>query len=207
MIAVAIVDDKRDIREGIEIILKQAEGFQCVGSYPDAETAIQNIPSNSPDVVLMDIELPRMSGIDAVRVLKEKNSDLDILMLTVHKDDSSVFRSLKAGAYGYLTKNIFPSRLLSAIREVKKGGAPMSSQIARRVVASFNDFKNPSSELTKREIEVLNLLCQGQSYKVIAEALFVSPNTVRFHLKNIYKKLQVNSKYEAVIKASRRNIV
>lgn len=207
MIAVAIVDDKRDIREGIQIILEQADDFSCTGIYPDAESAIDGIAKNAPDVVLMDIELPRMSGIEAVRVLKEENASLDILMFTVHHDNDSVFRSLKAGAYGYLTKNIFPSHLLNAIREVKEGGSPMSSSIARRVVSSFNDFKNPSPDLTKRELQVLNLLCQGQSYKVIAESLYVSPNTVRFHLKNIYKKLQVNSKYEAVIKASRRNLV
>lgn len=207
MIAVAIVDDKRDIREGIRIILDQAEGYSCVGSYPDAETAVKEIPRVSPDVVLMDIELPRMSGIEAVRLLREHSSAMDILMLTVHHDDESVFESLKAGAYGFLTKNIFPSRLLHAIREVKEGGSPMSSKIARRVVSSFNEFRNPSPDLTKREVEVLNLLCRGQSYKVIADALFISPNTVRFHLKNIYKKLQVNSKYEAVIKASRQKIV
>ncbi len=207
MISVAIVDDKRDIREGIRLILDGAEGFQCVATYPDAESAIAGIRSSEVDVVLMDIGLPNMSGIECVRHLKEQNPRLDIIMLTVHDDDNSIFQSLEAGAFGYLTKNIFPSKLLNAIREVKEGGSPMSSNIARRVVSSFKRFTNPTDNLSKREKEVLHLLCQGKSYTVIAKALFVSPNTVRFHLKNIYKKLQVNSKYEAMLKASKDNII
>ena len=207
MISVAIVDDKRDIRDGLKIMLDMAEGFKCVSAFSDAESAISGLRSIRPDVVLMDIELPNMSGIECVKVLKEENPELDIIMLTVHTDEESIFQSLEAGAYGYLTKNIFPSKLLSAIKEVKDGGSPMSSLIARKVVSSFNSFKNPASNLTRREKEVLTLLCKGKSYKVIADSLFISPNTVRFHLKNIYKKLQVNSKYEAVIKASQDRIV
>ena len=204
MISVAIVDDKRDLREGYKIMIDAAEGFRCINTYEDAESAIEGVKDFR---MLMDVELPNMSGIDCVRILKEKYPDLVIIMLTVHKDDESIFRSLEAGAYGYLTKNIFPSKLLSAIKEVVEGGSPMSSYIARRVVASFNSFKNPTYDLTRREKEVLELLCKGKSYKVIAENLYVSPNTVRFHLKNIYKKLHVNSKYEAVIKASKDNII
>jgi len=207
MISVAIVDDKRDIRDGLKIILDMADGFRCINAYSDAESALKGMKSVKPDVVLMDVELPDMSGIDCTKKLKEQHPDIDVIMLTVHTDDESIFQSLQAGAYGYLTKNIFPSKLLTAIREVKEGGSPMSSNIARRVVSSFKKFENLETNLTKREIEVLRLLCQGKSYKVIADSLYVSPNTIRFHLKNIYKKLQVNSKYEAVIKASKENIV
>ena len=207
MISVAIVDDKRDIREGIRLILDGAEGFRCLSTFSDAESAIEGIRGDDIDVVLMDIELPNMSGIECVSRLKELNPQLDIIMLTVHTDDESIFQSLEAGACGYLTKNIFPSKLLNAIKEVKEGGSPMSSNIARRVVSSFKKFTNPTSNLSKREKEVLHLLCQGKSYTVIAKSLFISPNTVRFHLKNIYKKLQVNSKYEAVIKATKNKMV
>lgn len=130
-----------------------------------------------------------------------------MIMLTVHADEDSIFESLRAGAVGYLVKNIFPSKLLNSIKEVKNGGSPMSSSIARKVVSSFNSFRQPAANLTKRETEVLDLLCKGKSYKVIADELFISPDTVRYHLKNIYKKLQVNSKYEAMMKAMKNGLV
>lgn len=206
-IKVAIVDDKRDIREGLEIIINNAEGFTCVGTFSDGESAVGGMHILNPDVVLMDIALPGISGIDCVKSLKEKMPDLDIIMLTVHDDNEYIFESLRAGAMGYLTKNVFPSKLLNSIKDVYNGGSPMSSSIARKVVSSFNHFRNPTPELTKREREVLDLLCQGKSYKNIASSLFISPDTVRYHLKNIYKKLQVNSKYEAVIKALKDRIV
>ncbi|MEM9917588.1 MAG: response regulator transcription factor [Bacteroidota bacterium] len=207
MISVTIVDDRRDIREGLRLIIDGAKDFTCQSVFENAESAIAHMGEALPDVVLMDIGLPGMSGIECVRLLKQQHPSLDIIMLTVHDDDESIFQSLKAGATGYLTKNIFPSKLLNAIREVKNGGSPMSSSIARRVVSSFKNISHPDSELTGREREVLNLLCQGKSYKVIGDALHISGNTVRFHLKNIYRKLQVNSKYEAVIKASRNQII
>jgi DNA-binding NarL/FixJ family response regulator len=155
----------------------------------------------------MDISLPKMSGIDCVKLLREAAPDIDIIMLTVHTDEDHIFESLRAGAVGYLVKNIFPNKLLSSIKEVKNGGSPMSSSIARKVVSSFNGFRKTANDLTKREQEVLDLLCKGKSYKVIADSLFISPDTVRYHLKNIYRKLQVNSKYEAVIKALKDGIV
>lgn len=207
MINVAIVEDKRDIREGLEIILNHAEEFRCAATFTDAESAVEQIPVIKPDVILMDIGLPKMNGIECVKILKDKLPDLDIIMLTVHADDESVFQSLSAGACGYLMKNTFPSKLLSAIREARSGGAPMSSQIARLVVNSFNNFSNPQPSLTKREQEVLNLLCEGKSYNMIAAALFVTRDTVRYHLKNIYQKLQVNSKSEAVSKALKNRLV
>ncbi|MEO1516602.1 MAG: response regulator transcription factor [Bacteroidota bacterium] len=206
MISVAIVDDKRDIREGLKLILNGATDFSCKAVYENAESCIEGLARELPDVILMDIELPQMSGIECARHLKQSYPQLDIIMLTVHDDDASIFQSLKAGATGYLTKNIFPSKLLNAIKEVRSGGSPMSSAIARRVVSSFKNVQRPGHQLTSREREVLNLLCQGKSYKVIGDRLFISGNTVRFHLKNIYRKLQVNSKYEAVIKAKGENM-
>ncbi len=203
MITVAIVDDQRDIREGLQKLLDAADGFRCAGTYRDAESALEEIPILAPDVVLMDIELPEMSGIDCVKILKQSLPELDVIMLTAYTDDEHIFQALKAGAYGYLTKSIFPSRLLNAIREIRVGGAPMSTYVARRVVSYFSTQQNPFPQLSKREKEVLDLLCEGQNYRDIAKNLFVSPNTVRFHLKNIYKKLQVNSRHEAVLKATR----
>ncbi len=206
-IKVAIVDDKRDIREGLQLILDNADGFECIATYSDGEAAVQDLPKVQPDVVLMDIGLPKMSGIDCVKILKDIAPEMEIIMLTVHADEDYIFESLRAGAVGYLVKNIFPSKLLNSIKEVKNGGSPMSSGIARKVVSSFNSFREPAANLTKREMEVLDLLCKGKSYKVIADDLYVSPDTVRYHLKNIYKKLQVNSKYEAMIKALKNGII
>ena len=206
MISVAIVDEKRDIREGLRKILDKADGFKCLTTYKDAKSAIRGIQKNPPDVVLIDIELSEMSGIDCVKILKRKLPQLDIIVLTSQTRDEYVFQSLQAGAYGYLIKHIFPSHLLRAIREVHNGGAPMSSSIARRVVSSFNKYQHPFPSLSEREHEVLHLLCEGCNYRQIAARLFVSPNTVRFHLKNIYKKLQVNSRHEAVMLATRAGI-
>jgi DNA-binding NarL/FixJ family response regulator len=206
MISVAIVDDHRDIREGLQNILNTAEGFRCVGTYGDAESAIEGILDIQPDVVLMDVDLPEMSGIECVKILKRALPELNVIMLTDYTEDKYIFQSLRAGAYGYLSKSIFPSKLLNAIREVHQGGAPMDAHIARRVVTSFNKIRNAIPDLSDRERDVLYLLCEGRSYKDMAKKLFVSPNTIRFHLKNIYKKLDVNSRHEAVIKASRVGI-
>lgn len=207
MITVTITDDKRDIREGIQIMLEKAEDILCIGAFENGKSSINGNLQLKPDVALMDIGLPDMSGIECVRVLKQNMPKIDIIMLTVKSDDESIFKSLKAGACGYLTKNVFLSKLESAIREAREGGAPMSSVIARRVVSSFKKFKNPTYNLTEREKEVLTLLCQGKSYKVIAETLFVSTNTINYHLKNIYSKLHVNSKSEAMFKASDEGII
>lgn len=206
-ITVTITDDKRDIREGVEIMLAQAEDITCIGAFEDGRSSIEGNAALRPDIALMDIGLPDISGIECVRTLKQRFPAMDFIMLTVKTDDESVFKSLKAGACGYLTKNLFQSRLLNAIREAKAGGAPMSSSIARLVVTSFNSVTNPDYDLTEREREVLTLLCQGKSYKVIAETLFISSNTVNYHLKNIYAKLHVNSKAEAMVKASDEGIV
>lgn len=203
MISVAIVDDKRDIREGLQNLLNTSEGFKCQSTYSDAESAIAGIPEARPDVVLMDIDLPNMSGIECVKVLKKEAPDLNIIMLTGFTEDEYIFQALRAGAYGYLTKNVFPSKLLNAIKEVRQGGSPLSAQVARKVVGSFNLNPQHQAQLSQREHEVLDLLCEGESYKEIATKLYVSTNTVRFHLKNIYKKLEVSSRHEAVLKATR----
>ncbi|MDX2250136.1 MAG: response regulator transcription factor [Bacteroidia bacterium] len=207
MIAVAVVEDIRDIREGLEIILNQSPDCFCMGTFSDGETAAKNLIKDPPDVILMDIVLPGMTGIECVQVIKSQVPEVDVLMLTVHSDDQSVFQSLQAGACGYLTKNTAPDKLLDAIREAHAGGAPMTSGIARMVVGSFNRFRSPSPDLTRRETEVLEQLCEGKSYKMIADTLFISEDTVRHHLKNIYKKLEVNSKSEAVIKALKDRLV
>lgn len=205
MINVAIVEDDHEIRESLAILINGTVGFSCTNKFTDCETAIPAILEDTPDVVLMDIGLPGMSGIEGIRIIKEKMPEINILMLTVHVDSKRVFEALCAGACGYLIKDTQPTKLLEAIREAHYGGAPMSTQIARMVVESFKI--NPHTELTNRETEVLTQLCKGKSYRMIAEALFISEETVRRHIKNIYRKLEVSSKSEAVAKALKEKMV
>jgi len=204
LIAVAIVEDDEEIRESLALLIDDAPGYCCLNTYGDCETAIADIQREKPDVILMDIQLPGMSGIEGAEKIK-KTAQVDIIMLTVHKDDELVFRALCAGASGYLVKNTKPEKILEAIRDVYEGGAPMSSNIARMIVNSFR--RTTQSALTPRETEVLVQLCKGQSYKMIADTLFVSEQTVHFHIKNIYQKLQVHSKSEAVAVALRERLV
>lgn len=205
MIQVSIVEDDDEIRESLTILINGTPGFTCINTYLDCETAIKGVVDDPPDVVLMDIGLPGKSGIQGIREIKQALPDMDILVLTVHGDSKRVFEALCAGACGYLIKDTPPAKLLEAISEVHHGGAPMSSQIARMVVDSFITY--PHSDLTQRETEVLTQLCKGKSYKMIAETLFISEETVRRHIKNIYKKLQVSSKSEAVAKALKEKLV
>ena len=202
---VALIEDDADIRESLALIIDGTAGFSCSGRYADCETALADLPRHPPDVLLMDIELPGVSGIEGVRQVRELLPEVDILMLTVHEDDASVFDSLCAGACGYLTKNTPPGRLLRAIEEVRAGGAPMSTSIARMVIGSFQ--RSADSPLSGRETEVLTLLCQGRSYKMIADALCISTDTVRSHIKSIYRKLEVRSNAEAVARALREGLV
>ena len=202
MIKVAIVDDSSDLREGLQIALKEhAEEFICIGAFSDAESAVKNVEALVPDVILMDINLPGISGIEGVKKIKRILPETDIIMLTVFAEDKTVFDSLCAGACGYITKNTTPEQILDAIRDVSKGGSPMSPRIARMVVGSFRNFI--VSSLTEREQEVLTLLSKGNSYKMVAELLFISHDTVRFHIKNIYKKLEVHSLPEAFAKVKK----
>jgi len=205
MITVAIVEDDTDIRESLTLLINGTPGFSCIGTYRDCETALDGIVDDPPEVVLMDLGLPGMSGIEGTRLLKERLDELSLVVLTVHDESKLVFEALCAGACGYLLKDTPPAKLLEAIRETRDGGAPMSTQIARLVVGSFRT--NPHEALTPRETEVLEQLCKGKSYKMIADTLFISEETVRRHIKHIYKKLQVGSKSEAVAKALKEKLV
>ena len=206
MTYISIVEDDDEIRSGLASLINTSADFKCTATFPDCESALEKIADNLPDIVLMDIGLPGMSGIEGTKRLKEKHPSLDIIVLTVHENDDIVFQALCAGACGYLVKETSPARLLDALREAGNGGSPMSTHIARMVVSSFQR-KNESTALTQRENDVLSQLCMGKSYKSIGESLFISEETVRKHLKSIYRKLQVHSKSEAVAKALREKIV
>lgn len=205
MIRVAIVEDDAEIRKALAALLDESPGFRCVGTHGDCESAIAALDAEHPDVVLMDIVLPGMSGIQGAAEIRRRLPDADVVMLTVHPDDTYVYDALAAGAAGYLLKESKTERILDAIREVRRGGAPMSPAIARRVVESFRRAKE--SPLSARETEVLGLLCQGRSYGDAARALFISEETIHFHIKNIYRKLEVHSKSAAVARAIRDRLV
>ena len=204
-ITVTIVEDDEEIRESLSYLINATDGYECISAYGDCESAIENVEDELPDVILMDIGLPGMSGIDGIKIIKERRPDIDIIVLTIHENDQYVFDALCSGATGYLIKETQPAKILDSIKEVHSGGAPMSTQIARMVIGSFK--VQPSAQLTQRETEVLSNLCDGKSYRMIAESLFISEETVRRHIKNIYKKLEVHSKSEAVAKAIREKLV
>ncbi|MCF6269462.1 MAG: response regulator transcription factor [Melioribacteraceae bacterium] len=202
-ISVAIVDDKKDIRENLEILLNSSANIDCIGTFPNYHSAVNNIPDLEPDVVLMDINMPGKSGIDCIKNLKPKMLQTQFIMLTMYDDSEMVFEALTNGAAGYLLKRTTPHELLDSIVEVYNGGSPMSMEIARMVVDSFKQElrKNKIKEkLTKREWEILGHLSKGMRYKEIAEQLYISVETVRSHLRKIYEKLQVRSATEAVLK-------
>lgn len=202
-ITVALVEDNKEIREGLTVLINGSDGFLCVAAYPTAEDALRKIENDDPDIVMMDIQLPGMSGIECVRQLKAKHPKLQIMMQTIYEDDERIYESLVAGASGYILKKTPPSKLLEAIQDLHTGGSPMSSQIARKVVQAFQKLGTSSKEtenLTSREHEILSYLAKGYRYKEIAEMLFISIETVRTHLRNIYEKLQVRSRTEAVLK-------
>ncbi len=205
MISVIIVEDDRLIREALRDMINEADGFECIGIFPDCESAIAQLAFNKPSVMLMDIELPGMSGIEGVKKIKERYPKIDIIMLTVHEDLTLVFQALTAGACGYLDKSASEEKILDSIKEIYEGGAPMSYKIAKLIVSSFQ--KKSDAALTDREFDVLHLLCNGDSYKEIAYKLFITVGTVRHHIKNIYYKLHVHSKSEAVAKALKERIV
>lgn len=203
MIDIAIVEDEDDVREGLAMLINGSEGFRCVQTYSSAEKALPDIVKNKPDVVLMDINLPGISGIECTRQLKACQPALPVMVLTIYDDDEKIFESLKAGACGYLLKKTPPAKILEAIVELYDGGSPMSSRIARKVVQTFQAIGASSEEtenLSKREHDILFYLAKGYRYKEIAEALFISIETVRTHLRNIYDKLHVRSRSEAVLK-------
>ncbi len=212
MINVVIVEDNKNIREGLAALINGTEGFKCQGAYSDCESFLRDIDSLKMDVVLMDIALPGMNGIEGVKKAKKINPDINILMLTIYEESEIVYEAICAGAYGYLVKKTPPSRLIDAIREVYEGGSPMSSRIARQVITSFQTFQDARTvdsqyNLSPRELEVLKHLAEGSNYQEIADELFISVDTVRHHIRNIYKKLQVHSQSEAVAKAIRKKII
>src|SRR5215467_14393681 len=185
-IKVAIIEDVRTLREGLSALIDGTPGFQCTARFRSAEEAIENVRRDLPDIILMDIGLPGMSGIDAVRLLKEQFPALTLLMLTVYDDDDRIFEALCAGASGYLLKKTPPARLLESLREAVQGGAPMSPEIARRVITLFREIRPPDEsyeQLTAHELRLLKLLVQGHSYKSAATCLGVSINTICFHIK------------------------
>jgi DNA-binding NarL/FixJ family response regulator len=203
-IRVALVEDQRRIREGLAELIATEPDLQVVGQYESMEAALPAMRKESLDVLLADIGLPGMSGIEGVRMIHEHLPELPILMLTVHGDDDSVFAAVCAGACGYLLKETEPAKLLNCIRELHAGGAPMSPEIARKVVSSFRRFApagQPEAELSPRQLEILRLLAEGHSYKTCAESLDLSLDTVRFHVRKIYDRLHVHSRSEAVWKA------
>lgn len=206
-ITVSIVEDDNRIRESLAILIDGSENIRCISAHATAEEALRQIPIKKPEVVLMDINLPNMSGIECVRKLKTTMPKLQILMLTMYENDEQVFQSLMAGASGYLVKRTSPAEILKAIEEVHSGASPMSGRIARTVVEYFQKLQTAAPEqehLSKREQEILDLLVKGYRYKEIADSLCVSFETVRSHLKNIYVKLQVHSRTEAVVKYLRK---
>jgi len=203
MIRISIVEDDRKTREGFLKLLRHAPDFVCLSAYASVEEAEEQIPKLLPEVVLMDINLPGRSGIECVANLKRTYPQLLFLMLTTYDDSEMIFKSLRAGASGYLLKRSAPTELIAAVKEVHRGGSPMSMQIARKVVSHFHEMRSPNSEmeaLSKREQEILGLLAKGLPYKQIADQLNISPSTVHGHLHAIYGKLHVQSRTEAVVK-------
>lgn len=209
-ITVAIVEDNPNLRAGTSYILKASPGFKVAGEYETAEELLEDFREINPDVVLMDIGLPGMSGIAAAAELKRRHARVQIVMLSVFEDDENVFQAICAGACGYIAKPVMPAQLLEAVEQAFNGASPMSPKIARKVLEIFKKHVPPPRadyNLTARELEVLGLLTQGDDHKQIAEKLFLSPFTVRAHLRNIYDKLHVHSKSQAVAKALQERLL
>jgi DNA-binding NarL/FixJ family response regulator len=209
-IRVALVEDRREIREGLAALIGGTDGFVCTGAFGSMEAALPAIAQQPPDVALVDIGLPGMSGIDGIRLLKQRHADLRLVVLSVYDDDERIFEALCAGACGYLLKKTAPVRLLDSLREAVAGGGPMSPEVARKVVALFRAFRPPGRgdyDLTAHETRLLGMFVEGHNYKTAAAELGVSVNTVSFHVRSIYEKLQVHSRTEAVAKALREGLV
>ena len=206
-ISVSVIDPDMDFRNQITRLLQQASGYSCLHTYRSGEAALYDIFTQLPAVLLINVSLPGMSGIDCAKSVKEKAPGVEIIMLTGKTEDARVFDSLSAGASGYMNRNIPPGKMLDAITEAYRGGAPMSRHIARMVVNSFRQSNFNPFHLTPREMDVLQELCKGKSYKMAADSLYVSQDTIRSHIKNLYRKMQVNSKSEAVIKAMSYRLV
>ena len=209
-INVAIIEDHREFRDYLTALISGTEGFECIGSFRSVEDALPKVNAHVPDVILLDIGLPGMNGIEGIRLLKERHPEVLFLTLTVHDDDERIFDALCAGASGYLLKKTQPAQLVESVKEAANGGAPMSPEVARRVVKLFRDIRPPERadyNLTPHEVRILKLLVEGHNYRTAAAKLGVAPTTINFHLQNIYQKLQVHSKTEAVAKALRNRLI
>lgn len=209
-IKTAIIEDQNDIREGLASLIGFTDGFKCTGAYQSMEEALDRMKMNIPDVVLSDIGLPGMDGIQGIKILKERYPKMLILMLTVYDDDERIFDALCAGANGYLLKRTPPMRLLESLREAVDGGSPMSPEVASKVIRLFREIRPPETvdyDLTPHEIRLLKLLVDGHNYNTAAKELKSSINTVKFYIKRIYEKLQVHSKSEAVAKALKERLI
>ena len=209
-IKVIIFEDNKSLRQGLYQLIQGSEGFECAGAFADCMDLVENIKATKPDVVLMDIEMPGINGIEAVSILRQTFPELKILMQTIFEDTDKIFQSILAGASGYILKTTSPSRMLDFIKETYEGGAPMSPSVATKVLkivarqspqSSINNFN-----LSEREKEILSCLVKGMSYKLIAATCFISIDTVRGHIRNIYEKLHVHSKGEAIATALKSNI-
>ena len=209
MIKVAIFEDNTSLRNSLYQLIKGSEGFDCVGAYKDCSDVLEDIKTTKPDVVLMDIQMPGINGIEAVRMIRNTYPDLKILMQTIFEDENKIFDSIYSGASGYILKTTSPARILDFIKETYDGGAPMSPTIAAKVLKMVHQSvpKQVSFDLSEREKEVLGCLVKGMSYKLIADACFISIDTVRGHIRNIYEKLHVHSKGEAIASAIKNRIV
>ena len=210
LIRVAIIEDDRALREGLAMLINGTPGYKCDNAYGSVEEGLRSISAEAPHVLLLDIHLPGMLGSEAVKVFREKFPAMQILMLTVYAEQDKVFESICNGASGYLLKKTAPARLLEAIKEAHEGGAPMSPEIARKVVTLFQKTGPPETvdeRLTPQEVRLLKLLSEGYSYQGCAEQLTVSVNTIRNYIRSIYEKLHVHSKNEAVSKALRSRII
>jgi DNA-binding NarL/FixJ family response regulator len=210
IIKVAIIEDQQVLREGLAFLLDGTEGFHCTGSFGSVEQALKRIGDDLPQVALVDIGLPGMSGIEGIRIMKSRWPQLLLITLTVYEDDQKIFDALCAGAAGYLLKRTPPARLVESLKELVAGGAPMSPEVARRVISLFKNIRPPIQadyHLTPHELRLLKMLVEGHSYKTAAAELGSSVNTIGTHMQSIYRKLQVHSKSEAVVKALRSGLV
>ncbi|HEY0461387.1 MAG TPA: response regulator transcription factor [Pyrinomonadaceae bacterium] len=209
-INVAIIEDRREIREGLAMLIGGTEGFICKGKFGSMEEGLRRVGAENPDVVLCDIGLPGMDGIEGIKILKEKFPDLLVIMLTIYDDDERIFNALCAGACGYLLKKTPPVRLLESLKEAVAGGSPMSPEVARRVITLFREIRPPGKadyDLTPHETRLLKMLVEGHNYKTAALEIGVTVHAVSFHMRRIYEKLQVHSKTEAVTIALRDRLI
>lgn len=210
MIKILIYEDNPQYREGLSLLINGTEGFEVLAAFRNCTNVIDEVEAFRPDIVLMDIDMPQVSGIEGLKLLRTVNVDVKVLMLTVFDDNKNIFEALKNGANGYILKKTQPAKLLQYIEEAQSGGGPMSSSIAAQVLTMFSQIQRPPQDtfqLSEREKEVLQFLVNGYSYKMISADMFISIDTVRSHIKKIYEKLHVNSKSEAVAKAFKNKIV